>query len=158
METFTYNGKTFYGHTGGIDNFGSWLVYQPEEKLALAYSANAKVYPVAKIIDGIFAIYGNEPFTLPTFETVAISPDVLDQYTGVYSRPGAPVKFTVSRDGEALLIQMNGQPAVPLEATAENQFKIERAGIVIKFDVGDKQMIFIRDGRERVLTKEADPS
>jgi hypothetical protein len=30
-------GKTFYGHTGGGDNYGAWLAYLPEEKLAVAY-------------------------------------------------------------------------------------------------------------------------
>ena len=108
MDTFTYNGKTFYGHTGGIDNFGSWLAYLPEEKLALAYTSNAKVYPVANIVDGVFNIYYNKPFQIPTFETIAISPAVLDKYVGVYSSPGVPVKFTLTRDGATLLAQGGG--------------------------------------------------
>jgi CubicO group peptidase (beta-lactamase class C family) len=37
MVTFTFAGKTFYGNTGGGDNYGSWLAYQPEEKLVFAY-------------------------------------------------------------------------------------------------------------------------
>ena len=99
MDTFTFSGKTFYGHTGGIDNFGAWLAYLPEEKLAVAYTSNAKVYPVAEIMDGIFDIYWNEPFQLPAFESFDVSPEVLDTYVGVYSVPGTPVKFTVSSDG-----------------------------------------------------------
>ena len=31
MVTFTFAGKTFYGHTGGADNYGAWLAYEPEE-------------------------------------------------------------------------------------------------------------------------------
>ena len=50
MVTFTFAGKTFYGHTGGADNYGAWLAYQPEEKLAVAYTTNAKVYPVEDIV------------------------------------------------------------------------------------------------------------
>jgi CubicO group peptidase (beta-lactamase class C family) len=42
MTTFTYHGKTFYGHTGGIDNFGSWLVYLPEEKLVVSYATTLR--------------------------------------------------------------------------------------------------------------------
>jgi CubicO group peptidase (beta-lactamase class C family) len=42
MERFTFAGKTFYGHTGGGDNYGAWLAYLPEEKLAVAYATNAK--------------------------------------------------------------------------------------------------------------------
>jgi D-alanyl-D-alanine carboxypeptidase len=154
METFTYNGKTFYGHTGGIDNFGSWLAYLPEEKLALAYTSNAKVYAVAKIVSGVFDSYYNKPFQIPAFESIDVSPEVLDKYVGVYSIPGAPVKFTVTRDDATLYIQMTGQSAIPLEAMAQDKFGIESAGIVFEFDAAKKQMIQKRGGRERVFTKE----
>ena len=154
MDTFTYNGKTFYGHTGGIDNFGSWLAFLPEEKLALAYTSNAKVYPVAKIVSGVFDIYYDKPFQIPAFDSIEISPEVLDKYVGVYSIPGAAVKFTVTRDGATLSIQMTGQSAIPLEATAQDKFVIESAGIVFEFDIAKNQMIQKRSGRERVFTKE----
>lgn len=154
MDTFTYNGKTGYGHTGGVDGFGSWLVYIPEDKLAVSYATNGKVYPVSKLIDDIFAIYRNEPFTIPSFESIAISREVLDTYVGVYSILGAPVKLTVTRDGATLFIQMTGQSAIPLEPTAEDKFKVESAGLVVEFDAKKGQMIQKRGGRERVLSKE----
>jgi len=68
MDTLQLAGKTFYGHTGAIDNFGAWLAYLPEEKLAVAYTANAKVYSLESIFSGIFDIYYNKPFEIPTFE------------------------------------------------------------------------------------------
>lgn len=154
IDTFTYNGKTGYGHTGGIDGFGSWLVYLPEEKLVVSYATNGKVYPVAKLVDGIFDIYWNKPFTIPTFESIAVSQEVLDNYVGVYSISGAPMKFTVTRDGTTLLIQMTGQSPIPLEPTAQDKFKIESPEIFFEFDAEKKQMIQKRGGRERVFTKE----
>lgn len=154
METFTYNGKTGYGHTGGIDNFGSWLVYIPEEKLAVAYTTNAKVYPIARIVDGIFDIYYNKPFAIPSFDTIEVSPIVLDKYVGVYSISGVPVKFIVTRDDATLLIQMTGQSVIPLEAITENRFRIESAGIEFEFDALKNQMVQIRGGREKVFTIE----
>jgi len=154
MVPFTYNGSTFYGHTGGIDNFGAWLVYQPEEKLAMAYTSNAKVYPVGKIVDGVFDIYGNKPFEVPTFEAIAVRPEVLDKYVGVYSIPGAPIKLTVKRDGTTLFVQFPREGPVPLEATDEHTFKLEGAGIVFEFDAAKNQMTQKRGERERVFTKE----
>jgi D-alanyl-D-alanine carboxypeptidase len=154
LEKFIYNGKTLYGHTGGVDGFGSWLVYLPEEKLAVSYAANAKVYPVSDIIDAVFYIYWDQHFTIPTFESIVISQDLLDKYAGVYSISGAPARFTVTRDGAALFVQMNGQSAIPLEAVSPTKFKIEAAGIVMEFDAAKKQMTMIRNGRERVFTKE----
>ena len=154
MGPFTFAGKTFYGHTGGADNYGAWLAYLPEEKLALAYTTNAKVYPVAKIVSGVFDIYYNNPFTIPSFDMIEVSPEVLDRYVGVYSTPGVSVKFTVTRDGATLFIQPDGQSAAPLEAMTQDKFGIESAGIVFEFDAAKNQMIQKRGGRERVFTKE----
>lgn len=153
MEPFTYNGQTFYGHGGGIDNFGAWLVYQPEEKLALAYTTNAKMYPVMNIINGVFDIYANKPFTIPSFESTDISPEILDKYVGVYSMEGAP-KFTITREGTTLLVQMADRPPYQLEVIAENKFKISNAPIEIEFDTANKQMKLKRGGGEKVFTKE----
>ena len=154
MDTFTYNGKTLYGHTGGVDGFGAWLVYLPEEKLAVCYATNAKVYQVGDIMDAILNIYWNKPFTIPAFESIAIAPEILDKYTGVYTSPPAPVKFTVTRDGDHLFVQVNGQNAIPLEPTAENKFKIESVGITMEFDAAKKQMTWTRNGGLRTFTKE----
>ncbi|GAB3917712.1 serine hydrolase domain-containing protein [Larkinella terrae] len=154
MEPFTFAGRTFYGHTGGADNYGAWLAYLPEEKLAVAYTTNAKVYPVGNIVRGVVDIYYNKPFEIPALESVAVSPDVLDRYVGVYSNPDAPVKLTITRDGSTLFFKPPGeQSAAPLEATAENRFQIEGA-VVIEFDAAKNQMTVKRRGGERVFTKE----
>jgi D-alanyl-D-alanine carboxypeptidase len=158
MEPFTFAGKTFYGHTGGADNYGAWLAYQPEEKLAVAYTTNAKVYPVGDIVSGVFDIYYNKPFQIPSFESIAVSPEVLDKYVGVYTTTDAPVKFTITREGATLYAQPPGaQSAVPLEATAQDKFKIDNgtpSGIVISFDAAKSQMTIKRNGEERVFTKQ----
>jgi CubicO group peptidase (beta-lactamase class C family) len=153
MEPFTFAGKTFYGHTGGGDNYGAWLAYLPEEQLAVAYTTNAKVYPVRDIVSGVVDIYFNKPFQIPSFEPIAVSPEVLDKYVGVYSSPEAPVKFTIRREGATLFFQPGEQSAAPLEATAQDKFKIEGA-VVIEFDAAKNQMIVKRRGVERVFTKE----
>lgn len=158
MEPFTFADKTFYGHTGGADNYGAWLAYQPEEKLAVAYTTNAKIYPVRDIMNGIMDIYYNKPFQLPTFESVAISLEMLDKYVGVYSTPEAPVKFTITRNGATLYAQPPGAgAAVPLEATAQDKFKLDNgtpAGIVFEFDTAKNQMTIKRGGGQRIFTKD----
>jgi CubicO group peptidase (beta-lactamase class C family) len=59
--------KTVYGHSGSTDGFSSTVFYLPEEKLAVAYTANAKVYSHGSIFRGILDIYYNKPFEIPTF-------------------------------------------------------------------------------------------
>jgi CubicO group peptidase (beta-lactamase class C family) len=154
MEPFQFAGKTFYGHAGGADNYGAWLAYLPEEKLAVAYTTNAKVYPVVNIVSGVIDIYYNKPFQIPLFETIVVSPEVLDKYVGVYSSPAARVKFTVTRDGATLFVQPTGQSVIPLEAMAQDKFKIDPPGIVFEFDAAKNQMTQKRGDRERVFTKE----
>ncbi len=154
METFSYNSKTFYGHTGGIDNFGSWLVYSPEEKLVVSYSSNAKVYPVTQIIDGVFNIYYDKPFTIPAFESIVISSEVLEGYVGVYSSPEAPVKFTITQEGSGLVVQMPNKSLHPLEPLAQDKFRIGSAPIEFLFNVDKNEMIIFRNGNEKVFIKE----
>lgn len=157
MGTFALAGKTFYGHTGGADNYGAWLAYLPEEKLAFAYTTNAKVYPVKDIIGGLVDIYYNRPFQIPTFESFAISTDVLDKYVGTYSAEGVPASAKVTREGTTLFFQPPGAPAgIRLEATAQDKFKIDNGtatGIVIEFDIAKGQMKVKRGDGERVFTK-----
>jgi D-alanyl-D-alanine carboxypeptidase len=155
IGTFTFAGKTFYGHTGGGDNYGAWLAYLPEEKLAVAYTTNAKVYPVSNIVRGVVDIYYNKPFTIPALESLAVSPQLLDKYVGVYSSPDAQAKFTITRDGATLFFQPPGTsaPGVPLEATAEDRFQIEGSA-VFEFDAAKNQMTIKRRGVEKILTKE----
>jgi CubicO group peptidase (beta-lactamase class C family) len=154
MEPFSFAGKTLYGHTGGSGSSGAWLAYFPDEKLALAYTTNAKIYTVSNIVSGVFDIYWNRPFQIPTFDAFAVSPEVLDRYVGVYTIPGTPAKMTVSRDGATLYIQAGAEPSgTPLEATAEDKFKID-PGIVFEFDAAKGQLTIKRANGERVFTKE----
>jgi len=153
MEPFTFAGKTFYGHTGGGSSDGAWLAFLPEEKLAVAYTTNAKVYPVRNIMSGVMDIYYNRPFEIPALESIAVSPEVLDKYVGVYSTTAAPVKITITRDGATLFFQPPGEEkAVPLEATAEDKFNIGSA-VFIEFDATKNQMTIKRGGGQRVFTK-----
>jgi CubicO group peptidase (beta-lactamase class C family) len=154
MVTFTWAGKTFYGHTGGSSSDGAWLAYLPEEKLAVAYTTNAKVYPVRNIMSGVMDIYYNRPFEIPAFESFAVSPEILDKYVGVYSTAAAPVKMKITRDGATLFFQPPGEDkAVALEATAEDKFNFGGA-VFFEFDVAKNQMIIKRGGNERVFTKD----
>ena len=154
LVTFTFAGKTFYGNTGGGDNYGSWLMYQPEEKLVVAYATNAKVHPVKDIVSGAIDIYYGKPFEIPAFEAIAVSAEVLDKYVGVYSSPDAPRKWTITRDGGTLFVQPGSESAAGLEATAQNKFQLFGGRVVFEFDAAKNQMILKRGGQSIVFTKE----
>jgi D-alanyl-D-alanine carboxypeptidase len=153
LEPFSFAGKTLYGHTGGSATSGAWLAYFPDEKLALAYTTNAKIYPVKEIVSGVFDLYWNRPFQIPSFDAVVVSAEVLDRYAGTYTIPGTPARVTIARDGGTLTFQPNGQGAVPIEATAEDKFQIAPY-VVFEFDAAKGEMTITRAGQKRVFTKE----
>ena len=67
MSDLKLGDKTFYGHGGSTDGFRATVVYLPEEKLAVAYTSNGKVYSTENIFRGVLEIYRNKPFEIPTF-------------------------------------------------------------------------------------------
>jgi D-alanyl-D-alanine carboxypeptidase len=154
MITFKLAGKTFYGHGGAADNYGAWLAYEPEEKLAVAYTTNAKMYPVENIVRGVVDIYYHRPFQIPPLEGIAVDPEVLDKYVGVYSSPDAPKKWTITRDGGTLFVQPGSESAAAPEATAQDKFQLFDGRVVFEFDAAKNQMILKRGGRSIVFTKE----
>lgn len=153
MESFSFAGHTLYGHTGGSNVSGSWLAYEPVEKLALAYTTNAKIYPVKDIIAGVFDIYWNKPYEVPTFDALEVSPELLDQYVGVYGVAGKPVKMTIIKTGKTIAIDNGGGSPIPLEATAPDKFNLA-PGVTVEFDTTKKQMIIRRPQGEGFFTKE----
>ena len=154
LELHTFAGRKGYGHTGGSFSTGAWLTYFPDEKLALAYTTNAKIYPVRNIVSGVLDIYWNRPFEIPAFEAFAVSAEVLERYVGVYTIAGTPAKMTVTREGATLYIQAGSDPTrVPLEATAEDNFRID-PGVLFEFDAPNGQLTIKRPNGQRVFTKE----
>jgi D-alanyl-D-alanine carboxypeptidase len=62
--------------------------------------------------------------------------------------------MTVTRDGATLYIRAGVEPSgVPLEAIAEDKFKID-PGVVFEFDAAKGQLTIKRPQGERVFTKE----
>jgi D-alanyl-D-alanine carboxypeptidase len=152
LVTFPWEGRTAYGESGGDATTGAWVAYLPEEKLAIAYATNAKVYSVTEIMKGVAAIYYNRPFELPVFETITVSPETLEKYVGVYANP--PGRFTITRQGSTLYVQpaSESKPA-PTEAKSETLFQITK-GVTVEFNVEKGQMTIKSPRGERVFTRE----
>lgn len=76
------------------------------------------------IVTGVFDVYWNRPFEVPSLEPFKVSAEVLDRYVGNYTIPGTPARMAVTREGGTLFIQPEGQGRAPLEATGEKTFQI----------------------------------
>lgn len=63
---------------------------------------------------------------------IGLDPPVLRQYVGAYSSDVAT--FTVTLTGDALYVQVTGQPAVPVYASAKDRFFYKIVDAQIRFD------------------------
>ena len=120
----------------------------------IAYTTNAKVHPVKDIVSSVIDIYYGKPFEIPAFETIAVNPEVLDKYVGVYSSPDAPKKWTITRGGGTLFIQPGNENTAALEATAQDKFQLFGGKVTFEFDAAKREMILKRGGRPTTFTKE----
>lgn len=153
MLKFPIMGKSSYGHTGGIDSFGSQVIYFPADEMAVCYIHNADADAAASIIEGAIAIYFNKPFTLPNYKSIVVNSDMIDKYPGEYTSREFPLMITVSKSGATLTAQATGQGAFPLEAKSATVFEFAASGIVMEFDAAKKGMTLKQNGHTYTFSK-----
>jgi CubicO group peptidase (beta-lactamase class C family) len=154
MFQFPFNTKKAYGHNGGIDGFGSNVSYFPEDGLAIAYCSNGLGYPMNNILIGVLSICFDSPYTIPAFNTIDLKAEDLDNYLGVYSSTQIPLKITITKKGNALVAQANGQSSFPLEATEKDKFKFDQAGVVMEFNIDKNELTSKQGGGIFLFTKD----
>ncbi|WP_312819353.1 serine hydrolase domain-containing protein [Kaistella carnis] len=149
-----FGSKKAFGHTGGIDGFTSNLGYFPAEKVAFAYTSNGSNYNNNNVAIAILSAVFNQPYEIPSFQKVDLSSNDLDQYLGIYSSKDIPLKITITKNDKTLMAQATGQSSFPLEATDQNIFKFDQAGIILEFKPSDKKMILKQGGKNYNFTQE----
>ncbi len=153
LRQFLFGQKQGFGHNGGIDSFSSMLYYFPEDQLSISLISNGNTYENQKIfIAGLSAFYG-KPFNIPTFATLTLKSEDLDQYLGVYASPDFPMKITIGKKENVLIAQASGQSSFPLEATAKHIFEFSTAGIVLEFAPEKKQMTIKQGAGVHILER-----
>lgn len=152
--TFPFGEKISYGHTGGIDGFSSMAGYFPDEKIAVALISNGRRYNNNDImIAALSAVFGKD-FSLPNFSNFEVSPEDLEQYKGIYSAEGFPMKIEIFNEETQLFAQATGQNALPMDPESEHVFSFISAGIVIQFYPEKKSMVLKQGGFEVELFRE----
>ncbi|MDQ0593171.1 D-alanyl-D-alanine carboxypeptidase [Chryseobacterium ginsenosidimutans] len=143
-----------YGHTGGIDKFGSVLFYFPDLKIATAFSTNQSDMDTNEISIKMIETAMGKDFEMPSFKTLEISENELQKYVGIYSSKDIPLKINIFIKDKKLMAQATGQGAFPLEATSNTSFKFDTAKIVIDFYPAKNQFVIIQGGTKNTFTKE----
>lgn len=154
LDRIDEGNKILCGHNGVIDGFSSILIFVPEEKLAIAYTANGGQYSTMEIVRAALKAYYNEPYELPVFSEIEITQEELNQYVGLYSSPNAPLTLTfIQKDGK-LFGAPTGETPTLLKATKKHQFKLERAGITLDFIPEENSLEFTQGEGKMLFKKE----
>ena len=147
--------KKALGHNGGIDGFNSNAFYFPDDKVSIVYLSNGANMVINNIMIGALSIYYNRPYDLPEFRpAIAVDPKDLDQYLGVYSSEGFPLKVTIFKKKGELRAQATGQDSFPLEAYEKHKFRFDQAGIKLEFKPQENTMILNQGGATTEFKKE----
>ncbi len=151
---FPYNDKKAYGHTGGIDGFSSFVGHFPKENLSLSLCSNGANYNSNDIMLAALASFFGDDFEVPTFETVAISAEELEQYLGIYATDAMPLKLTFTTENNTLIAQATGQPALALETKGNHIFEMKLVGAVFTFLPEENAVVLAQGGGEFKFVRE----
>jgi len=151
MFPFDVAGHKGFGHNGKTEGFASSLTYYPDEQLAIAYCTNGEVYSKNYILDGVRDILFHQPYTVPSFEPVKLSGEILDRDTGTYKSIEMGIEAIVRKNGEELLLETRGK-IFHLVALNEQRFWNRDFGFF--FDIDAKGLTIIDVESEYRLEKQ----
>ncbi|MCB0462860.1 MAG: serine hydrolase domain-containing protein [Flavobacteriaceae bacterium] len=140
------SGLTLYAHNGRIDFFQSMLVYIPELKTAIALTANALNYGMMPIMFNAIDASKGKDIKIPSLESIDLSSAELKKYVGVYECEELPFKLIFKTDGSVLRGAPEGNDLKDLKPTKKDEFALEALGVVLKFDLRTKSLLFSQSG------------
>jgi len=149
---FSIYNREIYGHNGGIDGFTSLLIYDPKEKISVAFTSNGSQTGIRE-----FVINGLETFMSIPFEkteAMEVNSDYLNTYVGVYSSKQAPFTLTFYVKDNNLFGGPTGNHHNQLLPSKENQFMLESDGATIHFNPKENSLILSISGKELPFSKQ----
>lgn len=146
MFKIPFYDKTGFGHTGGIDGFASVFGHFADGNISYALTSNGTNFNNNNISIAVLSAVFGKDYEIPEFNAVKVDAGTLEKYEGVYASAQIPLKITITTNNETLVAQATGQSAFPLEATADNTFKFEQAGVVMEFNAADNSMVLKQGG------------
>ena len=146
--------KIGFGHTGGIDGFRSVYSYFEDDKISYALTSNGTNMNNNDISIAVLSAVFNKPYQIPVYTNYALTSEDLDKYLGVYATKQMPLKITVTKNKNTLIIQATGQQAFVVEATEKDKFSLDQVGAKFNFNPIEKTMVLLQGGSEIKFTKE----
>ena len=150
------NGHTIISHNGGIPGQSSYMSGDLDAKVGVYFMSNSGAPSV--IGEAALKLLRGEDYTPPAEpKIVSVDPSVLDRYVGVYEL-SSDVAFTISRDGNKLMMQQGDAPKkAELAAISPASFIVKGEDYTVNFVAdpsGAVSKIVLDTGSDKVdLTK-----
>lgn len=150
-------GRTQIAHGGGINGFSTYILRVPAEKLCVVVLSNLVPSPVGRMGGDLAAIVWGEPYAVPKQRQVAqVDPKLYESYAGRYQLLPEFI-FTISREGERLMVQATNQGKIEFQPESEAKFFSKLIGAEITFVKGDKgdvtHLILHQGGRDQTAKR-----
>lgn len=149
-----FHEKKAFGHSGGIDGFTSTWGYFPDEQVSFALTSNGSAMQINDVAIAVLSAVFDKPYDIPVFSHYELEADAIPAYLGVYASSQLPIKITITNEGNTVVAQATGQPSFPLEPTAKDNFRFDKAGVVMEFNPAAHSFILKQGGGEFTFTKE----
>jgi hypothetical protein len=139
-------------HNGGIEGFATSIIRFTVDRVTVIVLSNYEAARARRVAADLAAIVFGEKYELPIERTVVkVDPKIYDAYVGEYElEPG--FVFTVTREGDHLMMQATGQGKAELFPTSETNFfpKVVRADITFVKDAGGSvtHLVLNQNGRQ----------
>jgi CubicO group peptidase (beta-lactamase class C family) len=126
------NGHTIISHSGAIPGQSSYMTGDLDAKVGVYFMSNSGAPTV--IGEAALKLLRGEDYTPPPEpKIITVDPSVLDRYVGVYEL-NSDVAFTVSRDGNKLMMQQGDAPKKSeLAATSPTSFMVKGQDFIVTF-------------------------
>jgi CubicO group peptidase (beta-lactamase class C family) len=126
------------GQTGGCHSF---VAFQKERKIGVVVLSNSATGTVDQLGNQLLRLLLGLPVEpLKLKKPVPLDPKALDQYVGKYEMLPGQV-FTVTRQGDRLMVQLTGQPGFRVYPESQTEFF---------YRVVDARITFVRDADGKV--------
>lgn len=128
-------------HSGEIDGFTSNISRSPNDNMCIIILSNFEQTPISRINKDLIAIIFGKEYKIPeVINTIKLSDDILQFYTGEYElKPG--FVFTVSFNNGSLFCQLTGQPKLELLPVSESEFILKEVEAKISFVKNSSQKV-----------------
>lgn len=142
-----------FGHTGGIDGYSSLATHFDDGQYNVALVSNGNNYSNNEIIKFTLGELYKNPFPLPDLSEVQLTEDEISSIAGTYKSDQPPLHIEIRKEGNKILGQVAGQPAIQFKASDKNTLVQSQYGVKIVFDRSENKMTLHQNGQTIVLKK-----